>query len=278
MGQETSTIDLDLAQPSAGQMDEAQTLATGIAFQNRPVHILITDRESLSALGVRKESQREGEIRIIDVEGFDRSPCGGTHVRNTGEIGLICILGFERYKGGTRVEFVAGGRALQAFRKDHELLKRLSRLYSTAPDGLPEIAEKLQQERMALARENENLRAQLLELEAMELTQNAAKTAYGSVVRRTYTGRSMDSIKALAQKVTARPGMLAILAIADSCQIVVARSKDLHGSCNDAVKRASSELGGKGGGRPELAQAGSFQLDSLDPWLQALESYFSTVA
>ena len=278
MGQETSTIDIDLAQPSPSLMDQAQALATGIVFQNRAVHTLTTDRDSLSSLGVRKESQREGEIRVVDVEGFDRSPCGGTHVRSTGEIGVICVLGYERYKGGTRVEFVAGGRALGAFQKDHELLKRLSRLHSAAPDSLPAIAEKLLQERTTLLRENENLRNRLLEMEAAELLANPAVTAYGSVVRRIYTGRGMESIKSLAQKVTAQPGMLVLLALADSCQIVVARSKDLDGSCNDAVKRAASGLGGKGGGRPELAQAGGFQPDSLEGWLQALENYFSTVS
>ena len=61
---------------------------------------------------------------MIDVEGFDRSPCGGTHVRSTGEIGLIFVTDFERYKGGTRIEFVGGGRALNALSKDHELLKK----------------------------------------------------------------------------------------------------------------------------------------------------------
>jgi alanyl-tRNA synthetase len=188
---------------------------------------------------------------------------------------LICILNFERYKGGTRVEFVAGGRALRSFQKNHELLKKLGRLYSATPESIPEITEKLLQEKMALSRENENLRDQLLEIEAGELFKDAAKTAYAFTVRRTYTGRSLETIKTLARKLVARPGTLAILAIADASQVVVARSTDLQGSCNDAVKRAISELGGKGGGRPELAQAGGFHANSLDAWLQALEDYFS---
>jgi alanyl-tRNA synthetase len=274
MGQGTSTIDIDLAQPSAAQMDLAQAMATDIVFQNRAIHILMVDKESLGSLGLRKESQREGEIRVIDVEGFDRSPCGGTHVRNTGEIGLICILGYERYKGGTRVEFVAGGRALRSFQKDHELLRKLSRLYSAPPDAIPDLAGKMFQERTALARETETLRDQLLEQEVRELLVRAEQTAYGSTVRDIYAGRSLDMVKTLAQKLIAQPGTLAILALADAGQVVVARSKDLAGSCNDAVKSAASKLGGKGGGRPELAQAGGISADTLDPWMQALESYF----
>jgi alanyl-tRNA synthetase len=210
------------------------------------------------------------------VEGFDRSPCGGTHVRNTGEIGLICILGFERYKGGTRVEFVAGNRALRSFQRDHALLKKLSRLYSAVPDAIPELTEKLLQERISLSREIENLRDQVLDVEAKELIERSEQTSYAATVRKVYNARSLESVKMLAQKVVARPGTLAILAISDALQVVVARSKDLPGSCNDAVKRAASEFGGKGGGRPELAQAGGVPADSLDSWMLALENYFLT--
>ena len=277
MGQETSTIDIEMTQPSAGRMEEAQVLASDIVFQNRPVHILTTSREELSSLGVRKESQREGEIRVIDVDGFDRSPCGGTHVRSTGEIGLIFISGFERYKGGTRVEFVAGGRALKLFQKDHDLLKKLGSLYSATPDSIPDLTEKLLQERANLSRDNEHLRDQLLDAEAEKLLEHPAKIGNTLLVRNVFSGRSLDSVKLLAQKVALRPRTLAILAIADACQVVVARSKDLHGSCNDAVKQAINGLGGKGGGRPELAQAGGFSKDSLDSWLQSLEDYFSGI-
>jgi alanyl-tRNA synthetase len=274
MGSETSTIDVELAQPSPSQMEEAQTLASKIVFENRAVHILATDRENLSSLGVRKESQREGEIRVIDVEGFDRSACGGTHVRYTGEIGLIVILGFERYKGGTRVEFAAGYRALKAFSADHELLKRLGKLYSASLDKIPAMTEKLLQEKADLFKEKGRLQSQLLEMEAGELLRNARISGRAAVVSRIYTGRSLEDVKALAQKLTAQPGALAIFAIADAGQLVVARSADLPGSCHEAIRHVAAEFGGKGGGKPDLAQAGGFPAGSLDSCLAALEKHF----
>lgn len=275
MGLETSTIDIELAQPSSSQMEEAQALATGVVFDDRPVHILTADRDNLHSLGVRKESQREGEIRVIDVEGFDRSPCGGTHVRRTGEIGMIFILGFERYKGGTRVEFVTGNRALETLHRDHQLLKKLGRLHSAAPENLPELTERLLQDRTTLSRENEELKDQLLEAEAGELLQSAAKAKNSLVVRKIFAGRSLEIIKVLARKLTAHPDVLAILGSADTGQLVVARSKNVPGNCSDAIKQIAAELGGKGGGKPELAQAGGFPAHSLDSWLQALEKYLS---
>ena len=274
MGTETSTIDIDLPQPLPAQMEDAQTLATKLVFQNRAVRILATDRDGLSSLGVRKESQREGEIRVIDVEGFDRSPCGGTHVQNTGEIGAIFVSNFERYKGGTRVEFAAGGRVLKLLQKEHELLKHLARIHSAAPDTLVEITEKCLKERTALTRENDLLEDRLLEMEAADLLRSAPKMERGCVVYRTFSGRKLENVKMLAQKLTGNPGVAAILGIADACQIVLARSKDLQGNCGDAIKKVAAELGGKGGGRPELAQAGGFPADCLDNWMKALAQYF----
>ena len=276
MGTDTSTIDIDLAGPLPVQMEEAQTLATNVVFQNRAVHILATDRDSLSSLGVRKESQREGEIRVIDVEGFDRSPCGGTHVRSTGEIGAIFVSNFERYKGGTRVEFAAGGRVLKLLQREHELLRRLARIHSAAPDTLVEITEKCLQERTALTRENDLLEGRLLEMEAADLLQSAPKTERGCLVYRTFSGRKLENVKVLAQNLTRNPGVVVILGIADACQIVLARSKDLQGNCGDAIKRVAAEWGGKGGGRPELAQAGGFPADCLDNWMKALAQYFNS--
>ncbi len=274
MGAEISTIDIDLAQPSASLMEDAQNLATNIVFENHSVHILTTDRDNLGSLGVRKESQRAGEIRVIDVEGFDRSPCGGTHVRYTGEIGLVFITGYERYKGGTRVEFAAGGRALKVLNSDHSLLKNLARLHSAIPDDLPALTEKLFQERASQARENELLREKLLEIEAERLIQSAGKNECGIMVCRSFTDRKLDAVKILAQKLTAGPGVIAILGIPDACQIVVARSRDLAENCGEAIKKTAAELGGKGGGRPELAQAGGFSADSFEPWMKALQKYF----
>ena len=258
MGAEMSNIDIDLAQPSPAKIAEAETLATEIVFQNRPVRTLATDRDNLSSLGVRKESHRQGEIRVIDVDGFDRSPCGGTHVRNTGEIGIIFVSGFERYKGGTRVEFAAGGRALKLLHWDHELLKQLARIYSTAPEKLVEMAEKVSQERTALKREKELLEEKLLEMEAADLLQCSSKAGCGCLIFETFSGRKLENVKLLAQKLTANPGVVAILGLADACQVIVARSRDLPGNCGDAIKKTAAELGGKGGGRPELAQGGGF--------------------
>ena len=277
LGQETSTIDIDLDQADPIVVGSAEELAARIIFEDRPVRILNVNRGELSALGVRKESHREGEIRVIDIEGFDRSPCGGTHVRRCGEIGMIFILGSERYKGGTRVEFVCGGRALTAFRKDHEVLKELGKLFSAHPHELARLTEKFLLERSALVREKKHLEDQILEMEAQDLLNRADKTGGIILIRRSYGDRKIESLKGLAQKATASPATVAILsATQETAQLVVARSADVPGDCGAAIKQVAGKLGGKGGGKPELAQAGGIAVSALEEWSQSLIDYFRT--
>jgi len=271
LGQESCTIDVDLAQPAPSVMREAEDLACRVVFEDRPVHILTVNRAGLAALGVRRVSARESEIRVIDVEGFDRSPCGGTHVRRSGEIGMIAVLGFERYKGGTRVEFACGGRALTTLRNDHEVLRTLGRLVSGHRYELPRLTEKLLEERSTLARENSRLQEQILETEAAELVRHADRSTGKAVVQARFSDRGLETIKVLAQKIAAHPGAVAILVVVqDSAQIVVAKSSDVPGDCGTAVKDTTKRLGGRGGGRPELAQAGGIPLSALDAWIQSV--------
>ncbi len=278
LGNETSTIDIDLSEPDSSLIVEAENLACCTVFENRRVAVLKSDREGLGALGVRKESDREGEIRVIDVEGFDRSPCGGTHVRNTGETGLISILGYERYKGRTRVEFVCGGRVLRVFRTEHDLLRELGRLHSSAYVDLPRLTEKLLQERGSLLRENARLRDQIFDFEAQDLVNRADKTHVTTLVSASFPGRSLESVKILAQKVAARPRAVAILAaVQGTAQVVVARNPEAAGDCGAAVKQAAARLGGKGGGKPGIAQAGGIAAGALDAWVRELEEYFSNI-
>lgn len=190
---------------------------------------------------------------------------------------MIFILGSERYKGGTRVEFVCGGRALTAFRKDHEVLKELGKLFSAHPHELARLTEKFLLERSALVREKKHLEDQILEMEAQDLLNRADKTGGIILIRRSYGDRKIESLKGLAQKATASPATVAILsATQETAQLVVARSADVPGDCGAAIKQVAGKLGGKGGGKPELAQAGGIAVSALEEWSQSLIDYFRT--
>jgi alanyl-tRNA synthetase len=254
---------------------EAEVLATRTVFEDRPVTVINAHPEELSRLGLRKESQREGEVRVIDIEGFDRSPCGGTHVRRTGEIGLIAVLGWEHYKGMTRIEFVCGSRTLKTLRQARDLLDQLSSQFSAHALDLPRLAAKLLDERSHLQRENSRLTEKMLEIEALELLSSADKSIRPITVCRNYDHRDLESVKILARKLTASDGVVAILGtVHDFAQVVIARSTDVPGDCGLAVRQAVAALGGRGGGRADMAQAGGVPGDQLSTWGAMIASYF----
>jgi alanyl-tRNA synthetase len=278
LGTQTCTIDVQMPQPSATLIEKAEELANDVVFEDREVRILTVEREQLASLGVRKESEREGDIRVIEIDGFDRSPCGGTHVRQTGEIGMIAVVGAERYKGGTRVEFVCGRRVLRHFRKVHNTLRQLSRLYSAHPDDLPELAGRTFEELAALNRENIRLQGRILEFEAEDLVRNAPRIRDIAVVRIAFDGRPIENLKLLAQKIAGRNPAVAILGgLGPKAQVVVARSADVPGDAGALVKDLCGTVGGRGGGKPELAQAGNIDASSVESWMREAEAHFRSL-
>ena len=110
-----STIDL-AREVSASEIERAEEEANRIVWANRSVAIRFADADEAARLPLRKESLREGVLRLIEVEDFDLSACGGTHVSRTGEIGIIAVGSTERFRGGSRIEFFCGGRALRSHR------------------------------------------------------------------------------------------------------------------------------------------------------------------
>jgi len=145
LGSAASTIDLG-CEVSPPAIERAEDEANRIVWEDRPVHIRFADAEQAAALPLRKESGRTGTLRLIDVEGFDLSACGGTHVARTGAIGVIAVTGWEKFRSGTRVEFVCGGRALRSHRALRDVVSGSVRALSVLPGDLPSAIERLQGE------------------------------------------------------------------------------------------------------------------------------------
>ncbi|MCX7602771.1 MAG: alanyl-tRNA editing protein, partial [Bryobacteraceae bacterium] len=155
LGSEASTIDLETGSIPPEQLAQAERRANELIWQDLPVRISFED--AAAAEGLRKEAAREGLLRIITIEGVDRSACGGTHVRSTGQIGVILLRKTEKIRGMTRVGFLCGGRAVARARAVYEALDRTARLFSAALDDVPQTAAGLLEQ----AREAEKTRRRL---------------------------------------------------------------------------------------------------------------------
>ena len=212
--------------------------------------------EEAGRLPLRKEPARQGTLRLIEVAGFDLSACGGTHVSTTGAIGLIGVSSWERFKGGQRLEFVCGGRALNRLRTFRDAVAGSIRLLSVLPGELPSSIERLQADAKDRSRAIAALQNELAGYRAEEMAAAAETTARGRLVCRAIDADARE-LKTLASAVTARPGLVAVLTSTSvPALIVIARSPDVEFRSNEVLSGLMARFGGRGGGKADLAQGG----------------------
>ena len=251
MGQLSATIDL-AREVSESEIAKAEDDANRVVWEDRPVAIRFATAEEAAAMGMRKESARSGTLRLIDVQDYDLSACGGTHVDRTGAIGMIAIGGWEKFKGGSRVEFLCGGRALQRFRVWRGALSAVQKHLSVPPIEMAASIERMQEDAKAVQRTVRAFQEKLATHEAQALL------AKGSPVVEAIEGWDAQGIKSIAAAITvADPNaVVALFTATNPAQVVVARGAASPVDAGAVLKQVAAKFGGKGGGKPDLAQGG----------------------
>jgi len=256
LGAEASTIDL-AREVSASEIEYAEQVANQVVWDDRPVGIRFATEEEAARLPLRKEPTRSGPLRLIEVSGFDLSACGGTHVLRTGMIGVIAVTGWERSKGATRVAFVCGGRALASHRALRDVVSAATRALSVSAVELAPALERLRAESREQSRALRQLQEEVAAHRAATLRASAETIGGMRGVLRSVSGWDAASLKTLAVAIVSEPGVVAVL-VGDGrpAPVVIARSTDVGVDASAWMRRAATELGGRGGGRPDLAQGG----------------------
>jgi alanyl-tRNA synthetase len=252
-GPESSTLDLATEGVSAAQAADVEARANALVAENRPVRVSFED--AATATGLRKPPPRPGVLRVVSIEGLDRSPCGGTHVRATGEIGPILLRKIERVRKRARIEFLCGARAIRAARADFERLARLGALFSASPEDVPALVERLRQDAKESAAAVTALRAELARHRARELHQTTSPGPDG-LHRIVHRSDSLEDLRALAQAATALPRTALFGSVVTQAGITVllATSPDSGTDAGATLKQALAAAGGRGGGTAQLAQ------------------------
>jgi alanyl-tRNA synthetase len=256
LGAVVSTLDLDKVL-DAGALEAAEDEANRIVWEDRPVSIRFAAPEEAAAMTFRKEPTRSGPLRVIEVENFDMSACGGTHVARAGQVGVIALRSWEKFRGGMRLEFVCGGRALREFRVLRDAVAGSLRFLSVAPRDLPSAIEGAQGENKDLRRTIRDLGERLAVHEAAALVRRARQVGPARVVIEALDGWDQAGLKALASAAASQPGVVAaLLSAGDPALVVIARAPDVDVDAAAALKALLGRFGGKGGGKAELAQGG----------------------
>ncbi|MGB7592949.1 MAG: alanyl-tRNA editing protein, partial [Terriglobia bacterium] len=265
LGEESSSIDLDSDRLGVRQLEEAEEAANQVVFENRAVRISFQPAGEASRLELRKPTSREGEVRLVEVEGFDLSACGGTHVSRTGAVGLILVRKVERMKGLTRVEFMCGGRAHRQARRDFRVLSEAARLFSAALDTVPELIAKQSQELREGIRGREKLLERLAEYQARELWQAAPLIDGRRVVRQAFPAEESAQAKMLAHALAKLPLAVALLGVKGKpTALFFAQTSGGPSEMGSILIQTVTKFGGKGGGGRDFAQGGGLEENRLE--------------
>jgi len=271
MGEAEVTIDVDHPGPTEDLLRAVEERASAIVWEDREVTTHVVSRDEALRFPLRKPPDVDGPVRVVEIGAYDWSACGGTHVHRAGEVGLIAILGTERYKGGTRVSFVAGGRALRRLRQKGDILRDACLEFTAGEADLLRAVRRLKEERDRLDRRIKPLLRESLEREAIRLLEEAPRGGHGPVVARALPERDPDEVGLLAGMIAGHGGIALLMSGGPS-----PRAHFSAPAGTIAVGPLLGEIcrrhGGRGGGRPESAQ-GTIPGDRVEAALrEALEA------
>ncbi|MDX2040607.1 MAG: DHHA1 domain-containing protein [Acidobacteriota bacterium] len=249
----------------------AEELANGIIFDNREIRVHEVTPAEAAKLPLRKESFITDCIRVIEIDDFDWSPCGGTHAKRTGEVGLIAVRRWERAKKMTRLHFVCGSRALDDYRLANKSAEAAALKLTVGREEIEASVVRLLDDNKRLSRRVRELSELAANIEAAELLAASAFLGKMRIVEKVFTDRDFDEAKLIAHRLVDEENVVALLAVreADMARLVFARSANLTADMNALMKVACEKLGGRGGGKPDFAQGGGNQIEELQAAIKA---------
>lgn len=249
LGSDLCTIDLRGPEPCTDILQGAQRVANEVIFQDRPVTVRYGTAAQLAEIGVRKEVEREGLLRAIEIESADLQPCGGTHVKSTGQIGLILVRRCTRVRQDWRVEFACGARADRLAGGDFQLVQSLAKRLNCSPEDLVTTTERTFAERDAHYKNLREALQELAEARAVLLVSSAPRSAKGTrVVAELLRGSNPDLLLPLATELAKHEHTVAALVLEESGQFVLAQHPGADTDLSSVLKQVFAAFSGKGGG------------------------------
>jgi alanyl-tRNA synthetase len=252
MGAEASTIDLAVASLEPARLREAERRANDAVFENRAVTVAF--EEAATVEGLRKAPDRAGSLRIVSIDGLDRSACGGTHLRSTGELGCILLRSVERVRGNVRLEFLCGGRAVRRARADYDALSAAARSFAASLDAVPQLVAAQTDRSGELEKARRKLAAELAGYRGRELFAATPAGASGRRLHVREVAALEEDVRVEAQAFTAGANAVFVAWSREPAAILIAASTDAGVHAGNALKAIVTAAGGRGGGSAQLAQ------------------------
>jgi alanyl-tRNA synthetase len=255
VGAELSSIDLRGPEPSDEILEGAERAANEIIFEDRPVTVRYGTAEDLAQRGVRKEVERSGILRAIEIERADLQPCGGTHVKSTGQIGTLLVRRCTKIRQDWRVEFVCGARAERAARADFLRIRAAAEKLGCSAEELASVTDRLIVDRDSHFKRASGLLQRLSELEAEEILRNIRSNSDGiRIVSRVLSAVEQEYIGFLATEVAKHERCMSLFIHGEGGDAVFAQHPSAGKDMSALLKEVLGRVGGKGGGTRDFAR------------------------
>ena len=257
-GYTPSTLDLATKEIAKVDLERVEDLANALIYENRSVKAYFVSPDKIHKLPLRKPPSVKENIRIIEIDTLDFSACGGTHVDQTGSIGLIKIVRTERVNDKLRIHFIAGWQAFELFRSYFDTFTRLAAQLTTAPLDLPQVVQRMNDQLGSNQKELQSLRLQQTKWEASTLLQQSQLISNRHFIHARFSNRSMQELRILAEELRQHDDTVSLLISTDGkkASILVACANNSGLSARETLHKLLEPISGRGGGDNSLAQGG----------------------
>ncbi len=259
LGENSVTIDLNRGDLKPEEIEATESLANQIIWEDRRIRIHMVPVHEAEEMSLRKLPAVDGDtVRLIDIEKFDLTACGGTHVSRTGAVGLVKVVKLEPRRDQLRVEFCCGRRALIDYRRKNRIITHLAADFTTGYSELEQSVARLREEVKQAHRQSKLQRIELMQLLGSHLLHNATEKNGYRIITQAFEDKDPDDLKVLANRLVENPGAVALLGLSgEKAQLLFARAEKAPGAMNELLKSALQVLGSAaGGGSPQYAQGG----------------------
>ncbi len=257
-GYSPSTIDLAAGDVSQADLQRVEEFANGVIFENRAVKSYFVSDVEIGKVPFRRPPKVSGTIRVIEVDGFDYSACGGTHCPQTGMVGLVKIMRTERVNQKLRIHFVAGRQALEVFQGYQAAVQDAAVRLDVRPEQVGEAVHEHLERMRQIQLEADGLRQAQLGMMAERLAEKAEDVAGVRLVTELFRDLAPSELRSLGSRLVEAPGLVAVLAAYDGQKLsmVAACARGTNIDARELLKQHIAPIQGRGGGDVSLAQGG----------------------
>ncbi len=271
LGESVSTVEIDLRKADDEEVERVEHRANEVIFEDREIKSYFVPEEKILTIPLRKPPQKKGEIRIVEVSGFDYSACGGTHVRRAGEIGIIKILDWERIRDNIRFEFICGRRAVEDYAQKNKMMRQLSNRFTVSEREVFASVEKIFSDLKSQRKRIRKLEEEVVRYEALEIVRQAKER----IIRKIFRDKTAEQMKFLALNIIRQGSFVVIFGLKEEQRghLVFARSGSINIDLRELLPLVSPLVKGKGGGQPSLVEIAAELPEDLETALKKAEEF-----